>query len=514
MSSTSFTAVQDVLAPVRSSLGPLGTNITPRQPDVEILGMLMTDLPMTSSAFENMRRANEWVSMSVAVVAVGPPGFSSVPYTSTKKTGERDENTQALYTVTDDGNTMFSTFEKAKNNKDRGSRAVKMGMDGSPDSMIDATAVLEPGVCLSTFIREDVYSPSSTFFVHDESVLEVDSGVIRAGSLVYMQLGTKNVEQAMKGQLIKFKKIKICRNASCAISTFYNSIPTDSDAFRSVCQRSVETYPAIGKQVQASSKYAMIGGVCPKHSYVSYSDIDRKIILSGFLGHITDTSGLANAEVVFCADSLMRDHGFSDPSRLTRWINIAISSMAVGIAVFCKTLYGENTDKIFYHGSALNIDLNVMLGLPIIYSMNSLEGLQPEDFSAKLLGDVFVWSKDDILYNSACDGSKRKIVFSLNMKQGVCTEPWNTENSTLLISDGCCGTFNRLSLFSVEMLPTAANHDQDLWQEIGEAICHGKSCTHDAFNLNLLISTQVRTENRGQMCSKRKRPQMCCDEYD
>ena len=52
------------------------------QPNVEALVVLLRDMPLTKGAFDAAR--NDWVSMQVCVLAVGPPGFSSVPYAASK----------------------------------------------------------------------------------------------------------------------------------------------------------------------------------------------------------------------------------------------------------------------------------------------------------------------------------------------------------------------------------------------------------------------------------------------
>ena len=90
-------------------------------------------------------------------------------------------------------------------------QAMQVVRDDGETLTVDATAVLEPGVCLSTFLREDTFTGTSGFIVPDE---EDTLEVLPAGTLVYIALGTKNIEQALKGQMLKFKKIKHCLNSS------------------------------------------------------------------------------------------------------------------------------------------------------------------------------------------------------------------------------------------------------------------------------------------------------------
>ena len=96
----------------------LGVNIAANQADVECAAVLLRDMPLNSSGFAAMKGDREWVSMQIGVLAVGPPGFSSVPYTATKKKGEKEANPERLYEVTETG-TRFYPFEKGRTNKDK-----------------------------------------------------------------------------------------------------------------------------------------------------------------------------------------------------------------------------------------------------------------------------------------------------------------------------------------------------------------------------------------------------------
>ena len=60
----------------------VGKNISPNQPDVEVLAILLRDFPVTKSAFNAARGDREWVMLQAGVVSVGQAGFSSVPYTA------------------------------------------------------------------------------------------------------------------------------------------------------------------------------------------------------------------------------------------------------------------------------------------------------------------------------------------------------------------------------------------------------------------------------------------------
>ena len=508
-----FHEVQAILAPVRPQTGPLGCNIVRRQPDVEVLCMLLNDTPMTAAAFDGMRKGNDWVSMGVGVIAVGPPGFSSVPYSSSKKPGEKEDEQKRLYSLDDTGRTVFSTFEKMKNNKDRGKRVPTMEVT-QPDGetrVVDATAVLEPGVCLSTFMREDVYAGPNPFFVRDEEDTEE---VLAAGTLVYLAFGTKNVEQAVKGQLLKFKKMKRCANAAAALSTCYHSLPKEDQGCKEVCQQSVEKYPAMAKQVLASPKNAVVGGLCNASAYVSYNDQTNKIVLTDLCLGKTEP-----IEVVFETDALLRNHGFSDASRLVRWINIAIARKGVGVAVLCKSSYGDEGDTTSYVGAALNVDLTTVLAMADLFAMNDIKDVHPSMIrSAHIVNDVFVWSPG----TDACVGQPeslnlRELVFALRLKKSVLQDPWNEGDASILLTDGCKDPFYALSAYAVERIPGDFDFESaETWEVLARLIAEPQALLKEdvdiPFSKKMILSVQLHPENRGATSNKRKRPDIFVDD--
>ena len=504
---SSFGDVQASLAPLRAE-GQLGSNIVRRQPDVEVMCMLLNDLPLTVPAFDAMRKSNDWISMAVGVVAAGPPGFSSVPYSSSKKPGEKDVEQSRLYTVSESGKTVFSTFEKMKNNKDRGKRVEVMDVltgDGEKRA-VNATAVLTPGVCLSTYIREDFYTGGSAFYVREEGD---EAEMLPAGTLIYMAMGTKNAEQAIKGQLLKFKKIKRCTNPSSAMSLHYNYLPTSLDVVKDICKQSAEEYPSIGKQINQYVKNAAMGGLVNEKAYVSYNDQKNEVILSQLsLGSSKD-----EMEVVFDAESLMRHHGFSDPCRMVRWINIGIQRGSVGVLILAKCSRGEDGDYTSYIGCGLNIDLSTMMAMQAVFSMNDCNDMHPDLDFAKFVNDNFVWSPKNSFMNTE---KTQRIVFVLGMKKALLKNPWNEDEAVLLITDGCKTTFNPLSVYSVEVNNTLLDSpDLDIWKMLAESFTmreYMEVDTSDVFTKRMILSLQFHKDNKMQTANKRKRPENFVDD--
>jgi len=99
-----------------------GKTLNLRQPDVELLVLTLSDVPLTADMFAEMSSGRDFVVLNVCVLAVGPPGFSSVLYAAAKKSGAVKVESKALYDVDESGNTRFFPFEKGATNKDRGER--------------------------------------------------------------------------------------------------------------------------------------------------------------------------------------------------------------------------------------------------------------------------------------------------------------------------------------------------------------------------------------------------------
>jgi hypothetical protein len=480
----SWSVAQGLLAPLREAPS-VGKNISERQPDVEVLAMLMNDAPTNSVAFDSLRRTNEWLSVGFAVVAVGPPGFSSVPYTSGKK--DKDEATLPLYSTTEDGKTMFSTFEKVKNNKDRGKRMQEMECE---EGVKSATAVLQPGLILSTFVREDTFGSVGAFFVADT---QDTPDVLPAGSFVWLQLGVKNCEQAAKGQLLKFKKMKFCREPARSMSLAFLCLPRDGKACVDLCSTVQTACPAIAKQIYPSSKAAILGGEVSPRAFVTYNELEDTIMLVEW----DESLGANSPEVTFAAGELLRQYDFYDPLRFMRWLNfVAIPSKAVGVAVLEKTRYEDESKT--HRGVAMHIDVTRVLQLVQLQSVESVPaavGLGAM-IDVSCHGDMVLWS-DPVVRVQPMNQHERRLVFALNTKPATLREARNKTDSVLFLSDGSAGQHHTLSVHSV----LTADWPDACEQVMTSLVQRGSDRPAPP-----LIVLQLRPENRGVALHKRKRP--------
>ena len=208
-SKENFLLWSQLLATLPHAWRPGKTNSV-SQPNVELLVVTLNDMPLTADKFADMSGGKEWVIFNYAVLAVGPPGFSSVPYNSgEQKKGAAKLDTKCLYDCDDKGNTRFYPFEKSAQNRDRGERISSMRVEGCEEP-VDATTVLEAGTCMSMFMRQDNFAAGSCMFAGDAK----DQEVLPAHSLFALVLKSNNGEQALKGQSIKICSGKTVSQAS------------------------------------------------------------------------------------------------------------------------------------------------------------------------------------------------------------------------------------------------------------------------------------------------------------
>ena len=114
-------AVMNTLfSPISVGTPSVGSEITRRNPDVEIMAMTLNDTPLSLDGFNSLEGGRGWYSMKFMVLMVSGPGFSSVPYTASKKGGEKEVG-KKLYEMTEDGKTRFLVIRRAKQTRTEGS---------------------------------------------------------------------------------------------------------------------------------------------------------------------------------------------------------------------------------------------------------------------------------------------------------------------------------------------------------------------------------------------------------
>jgi hypothetical protein len=176
-------------APVQYSPTKCGSYISKVQPDVEVLAISLDNIPHNAAEFDAKRGGRDFVICKFLIVEIGSAGFGKVPYKhkhKAKKGSVDEDQGKSLYENVESGLVKFYAYEKGDTNKDKGVRCD------------DCFGVLSPGLCLTFFLREEMFQ--ATKIIADKSISKMQ--------YVCLQIGSGNVTGASAGYLLKLKKIK------------------------------------------------------------------------------------------------------------------------------------------------------------------------------------------------------------------------------------------------------------------------------------------------------------------
>jgi len=330
------------------------------QPDVEMLVMMLKDAPLSAEKFSEMSSGRDWVHFNFVVLAVGPPGFSNVPFTAGPK--KSNVETKTLYDLDENANTRFHPFEKGATNRDRGERVSQMMLPGS-DVLIDATTVIENGTCISLFLRQEgmeALKDSSSHAVqageggaHVASHGVKAADMVTANTLMAIVLSSNNITQTVAGRGLKLKRAKTVPS-SCMLSVF-SGVPQSEESADAVILRS---------KAQAS--------IC---NVVVKDNIKVFACTPNSLAHATTDSesndlvlcnmSPAMPEVFFSWEHLESTFGVEKGLAL-KLVNIAIATKALRVIVVRDDRPTSDMSKHILTVGCMNVDWNVMLNMHII----------------------------------------------------------------------------------------------------------------------------------------------------
>lgn len=410
----------------------LGTNITSNQADVEVLAILLKDLPCTKSGFENSRGDKDWVLMQAMFLSLGPAGFSSVPYIANAK---KDQSTvkKKLYEDSSPGMVTFHTFEKGKTNKDKGERIEEVEIDG------EATKVsvnIGTGFTISNFLREDSFANDGKFFVDNG-----DENILASGTLVYLQVSSQNVEQAKKGSLLKIRKCKVASDVDTLISQqlkmYFPVSCAEYDAHRTSILN--KNYATSKQMVNGTAKYAL---VLPKtSSYVVYDKDKDKFIIVDASEEFEETELQVKQVFEVC--------GTVDHNRAVKILTLALCTGSV------EMLVRHNTQgNIILNGDCENLCMWLYINFRNLLSLDTLLGGIAQDqpsictneFMMNKKDGNFVWSTP---HHDIIDGSQRKkLIFCLSSEKKYMTDKaFNNTYVKGMLTDGVSGPYYTLNVY-------------------------------------------------------------------
>ena len=434
-----FLEFQRLLTPpsYQKVAGP-GKQIKTNQPDVEITAMIMRQFPCTKAQFDKQRGDKDWVKIELVVCGVGPPGFSGVPYTANSKTPEK---TLPLYELDENGRTKFHTFLKGKTNKDKGVRVFKQPSDDKSGDNEDVVLSfsLEPGICLTNFVREDAFNSSNNLIIdYDE-----ENSVLAAGSMVYVQLSSSNVEQAIKGNMLKIRKIKVASDADAALQATKHLMPQTEQEFEQRMARA-GTLASLQKMIYNGNTRIFMP-VGSNQAYISRNELD--FVLCSFAENVP--------EICVSREILLDGMGTSDDERALKLAMICCAAGALDVVV--------KMDQVFSDGKAdalkLSIDVDKLLMLRNIYSMSSFSSVNVDAvntsnfcFSAATHDEnLAIFNNPNVKIDLPVNGAllDHNLVFSISRIKTI-QDAWNeSAHDKRMLSDGCASDFHALTVWAV-----------------------------------------------------------------
>ena len=464
-------AIEQLLQAQGTPTMRIGTNIVARNPDVEIVALVLKDVPVTPESFRELAKDNDWYRFPFMVLQVGPPGFSTVPYTSTKKKGEKDENGQALYESVSSSktnvnySTMFHTFEKGKTNKDRGKRVSLVSVDNDKngngnngngnngngnngngnngngnngngngednDSLQNVAVSMQAGQCMAHFLRSDDFG--GRFFVDGVETLN-KMRVVPAYSVVYFQVSSANVEQAKNGRILKFKRMKVVpsqKEVNEVLASTIPNLPINTDEFRTVNTCSTVKNWALRENMEKAN-LCLTANKVGKNAFVTD---DEPAVLVQMADGGDSTNGNCGEAINAVVDENCIKNVLPNASRrdCLKFLNIAIAAGAVK-ALMRSNMQGDvvmdcSGEGFVFKVVAFVVDVNQML------DFNGLQDIGPLES---------VWGKvndnDDLVPNNASTCATYGTAFTregtLTMLRGMQGDFLWSNDAMTIFSDG------------------------------------------------------------------------------
>jgi hypothetical protein len=284
------------------------------QPDVEVLAIALDSIPHNAEEFDKKRGGKDWIICKFLIVAVGSAGFGKVPYkhkNKAKKGSADDEECKSLYENIEASMVKLYAYEKGDTNKDKGPR------------VDDCFGVLCPGLCLTFFMREEMFQASKII---------ADRPIDRT-KFVCLQIDSSNVgidssKGAAGGWLIKLKKIKSISPPDDVMQTI-TKMPATEEAYDLLMSQHRSTHATMKGVLsdKVDIKYCAVSSM-GRDVFAVYED-ESFVICNAAINNkegFTDEIVVQRDLVLACFDTLCVDTAL-------RLLNIALSMDALRMLV-------------------------------------------------------------------------------------------------------------------------------------------------------------------------------------
>ena len=368
-----MSAMLHLVAPVQYNPTKCGSYISKTQPDVEVLAMAVTDIPNTQAEFDAKRGSRDFIICKFLVMAVGPPGFGKVPYKhkhKAKKGAFEEEQGKSLYESVEPSVVKFYAYEKGDTNKDKGVRCD------------DTFGVLCPGICLTFFLREEMFQSSK--IVSDKPISKMQ--------FVCLQVASSNVTGAAAGYLLKLKKIKHIPPPEDLMQAL-TKLPQTEEAYEVLMEQCRSTHQTMKGVIsdKLDVKYCVVSSM-GRDVFATYDDEEGFVICNAAINNkegFTDEIVVHESLVLSCFDT-------SCVKTALRLLNIALSMDAVVLLLQTapETTIALNEDKPTAPNTALCLvcDYNKLLLLDALKAAGAIAWVQDEMrcFSHNIIEDMKV----------------------------------------------------------------------------------------------------------------------------
>ena len=469
--------------PVQYNSTKCGTYISKVQPDVEVLAIALDDIPTTCAEFDARRGGRDFIVCKFLVLGVGPPGFGKVPYKhkhKAKKLTFEDEQGKSLYETVDAGLVKFYAYEKGDTNKDKGVR------------VDDCFGVLSPGLCLTFFLREEMFQTSKV----------LSDKLISKLQFVCLQVGSSNVTGAGAGYLIKLKKIKSISPPDDLMQAV-TRMPKTEEAYEVLMGHYRTTYPTMKGVIsdKLDVKYCAVSSM-GRDVFADYDAEEGFVICNAAIENkegFTDEIVVPESLVLSCFD-------IACPQTALRLLNIALSMDAVTLILQTapETTIALNEDKPTAPNTAMCLlcEYNKLLLFDSLKSGEKLTWIQDNlrSFAQKTQEDV---KAETFIENMQLELTKEK----------GCPYSTLTYSCTdIIYKDHVNATHQVYIRLHEEVL----SHPE-FEMTSSKFIAHGKSGPHNRVDILLkphsstappksILSLQMRRGAMSNVGSKRKRP--------
>jgi hypothetical protein len=496
----SFAEAQLALSPIDAVACNVGTNIAQRQPDVEISAILMRSMPLTTEKFNELSGGKDFMPLQFVVLEIGAPGFSSVPYSNKK--GEKALNPLPLYTR-HGGETVFHTFAKAESNLERGPRVDSVtGADGEEQKL---ACTLVPGLSLSVFLRADALKgnvffnsrmegpdrskPSELQYVKlGEKSPFWETDVIPENTIVYMQIGVCNAEQAAKGSMLKIKRVMPAEK-SVAMGQALAGMPGTTEDFDERNDKHKTENPSISRAIYPGNN-KFVACVPDSQAYCNFDEAQGTFMLCDF--------GSGMSEVAVEARLVCDVFGCSEHSVCEKLLDLAMATGSLQVLVR-TSVNSDNMDfgsgASPFRGVYVHLDTNKMLSLELVKALEDFGGSLPAPDSCFYMQAVegsVAWSNPRHVLSEA----STQVLYVMDMKEVAPASVRNTMPNERYLSWGCDGRFRKLSVCLVPRGDADA-----LTRHVGSMLRREDSAC------KLIVGMQLRTQfsKTRAASSKRKR---------